>query len=89
MKWNKFSTRDLTQEEREFFTENVTFIWEYPVPDVGETVLVSDGITIWLEAWTEFDEAAVGLEDNDAQGLYWMPLPELPKEEEFNNDTEI
>lgn len=42
MKWNKFSTRDLTQEEREFFTENVTFIWEYPVPDVGETVLVSD-----------------------------------------------
>lgn len=23
MKWNKFSTRELTQEEREFFTENV------------------------------------------------------------------
>ncbi|WP_150203325.1 hypothetical protein [Streptococcus constellatus] len=89
MKWNKFSTRELTQEEREFFTENVTFIWEDPVPDVGETVLVSDGITIWLEAWTEFDGDAVGLEDNDAEGLYWMQLPELPKEEEFNNDTEI
>ena len=60
MKWNKFSTRELTQEEREFFTENVTFIWEDPVPDVGETVLVSDGITIWLEAWTDLESHATG-----------------------------
>ncbi|UGQ07443.1 hypothetical protein [Streptococcus anginosus] len=88
MKWNKFSTRELTQEEREFFTENVTFIWEDPIPDVDETVLVSDGKTIWTEDWVEYDEG-LGLEDSDAEGLYWMPLPELPKEEEFNNDTKI
>ena len=81
MKWTKFTTRELTEEEKELF-KDVAFMWDSPVPDIGETVFVSNGNDIWLETWTDFDGDAVGLEDNDAEGLYWMSLPKLPEVDE-------
>ena len=66
MKWIKFKTRKLTEEE----------LSEYKYM---YNVLVSNGERIWTEDWVEYDEG-LGLEDSDAEGLYWMPLPELPKE---------
>lgn len=80
MKWIKFTTRELIDEEREMFP-NAQFMWDNPVPDIDEEVLVSDGTNIWLETWIDFDSDTCGLEDNDAEGLYWMPLPKLPEVE--------
>lgn len=80
MKWIKFKTRKLTEEElSEYKYMYYEFMWDCRIPEVGETVLVSDGETIWTEDWVEYDEGE-GLEDSDAEGLYWMPLPESPKE---------
>ena len=55
------------------------FMWDCRVPDVDETVLVSNGKTIWTEDWVEYEEG-LRLEDSETEGLCWMPLPELPKE---------
>lgn len=77
MKWNKFKLRRTDLEERDYFGTDE--IWDYPVPDSEEKVLVSDGTTIWIDEWYQ-DLDGANLMDADALGLYWMPLPELPKE---------
>lgn len=80
MKWTKFKTRELTEKEssepKYMYYE---FMWDCQVPEDGETVLVSNGERTWTEEWVDYDEGE-GLEDSDAEGLYWMPLPELQKE---------
>lgn len=78
MKWIKFKTRKLTEEEIESYP-TWDFIWDCLIPDVGDAVLVSNGKMIWIDTWTEVGYGTDLLED-EAEGLYWMPLPELPKE---------
>ena len=53
MNWNKFELREMTVEEKDSFN-TVNLIWETPVPDDGETVLVSDGQDIWLDTWGDY-----------------------------------
>ncbi|WP_019793065.1 hypothetical protein [Streptococcus sobrinus] len=79
MNWNKFELREMTVEEKDSFN-TVNLIWETPVPDDGETVLVSDGQDIWLDAWGDYGSDGAALEEyaGDNEGLYWMSLPELP-----------
>lgn len=77
MKWNKFTLRKTDAEEKEYF--GVDEIWDNPVPDSEEKVLVSDGTNIWIDEWYQ-DSDGANLMDTDALGLYWMPFPELPKE---------
>lgn len=80
MKWIEFKTRELTEEElSEYKYMYYESMWDCKIPEVDETVLVSNGERIWTEDWVDYDEG-LGLEDSDAEGLYWMPLPELPKE---------
>lgn len=81
-KWNRFTTRPLTDEEQEIYSEGVNFMWNEPAPDIDETILVSDGVDIWTDTWVEYGLNCLNLENNDAEGLWWMPLPELPKEVE-------
>lgn len=56
------------------------------IPDVDEDILVSDGNSVWKDAWCEADEG-YGLESGtDLKNLAWMPLPEPYKEKENEND---
>lgn len=56
------------------------------IPDVDEDILVSDGNSVWEDAWCEADEG-YGLESGtDLKKLAWMPLPEPYKEKENEND---
>ncbi|HEM3484932.1 TPA: hypothetical protein U1B16_000889 [Streptococcus suis] len=80
MEWIKFTTRALEGEEIELYP-HYDFMWDCQVPDIGEIVLVSDGKKIWTDEWDEVGEGQ-DLSDGDAEGLYWMPLPEPPKEVE-------
>jgi hypothetical protein len=79
MKWNKFTLRKTKQEEKEHFGTDE--IWDTPLPESEQSVLVSNGIDIWIDEWYQ-DLDGANLMDTDALGLYWMPLPELPKEVE-------
>ncbi|HEM5175159.1 TPA: hypothetical protein U1319_000496 [Streptococcus suis] len=79
MEWNKFTLRKTDSEEEAYFGTDE--IWNHPVPDSETKVLVSDGFSIWIDEWYQ-DSDGANLMDTDALGLYWMSLPELPKEEE-------
>ena len=80
MKWIKFITREITQEERDDFGGAAdAFIWDSPVPEEDEEVLVSDGFDVWIDTWILDYVYHEGLENSDnVEDLYWMPLPELP-----------
>lgn len=79
--WNKLTTREANDEEK---ADGYTFMWDGAMPEIGETVIVTDGDEIYMREWQEFD-VGVGFEDIDPP-LWWMSLPELPKKyaEEFN-----
>lgn len=79
MKWNKFTLVKADSEEEEYF--GCDEIWDSPLPDSEEKVLVSDGVNIWIDEWYQ-DSDCANLMESDALGLYWMPLPELPKDVE-------
>lgn len=83
MKWNKLTTRPLTDEEREEFGSTFEFMWDGVTPDENERVLVYDGDGNWIDIdiWININGDSVGFENTYADTVYWMPLPELPKEE--------
>ena len=72
-KWNRLTTRKPTKEEA---ANGYNFIWCGQTPDVDEEVLVTDGNSVWVETWMEFD-TGVGFEYT-AYNCWWMPFPELP-----------
>lgn len=81
MKWNKITTRQLTDEEREYYGPNIEYIWDGVCPDIDEEVLVFNKGNIYIDTFTDFDEG-VGFCDTDEETVYWMSLPEFSKEEE-------
>lgn len=78
MTWNKFKIRNLTEEEKKDFPEYTEAVWEKPVPNIGEDILVSDGKTIWIDNWCDVDDGVELVNAQKTEGLYWMPLPKLP-----------
>ncbi|WP_105242599.1 hypothetical protein [Streptococcus suis] len=80
MEWIKLVTRPLTDEEiAEGYQYD--FMWDCMTPEIDEEVLVSDGKDVWTDTWVECGEG-VCFENTDGDKLYWMPLPEPPKEVE-------
>lgn len=49
--------------------------------EIDEEVLVSDGKNVWTDTWVECGEG-VCFENTEGDELYWMSLPEPPKEVE-------
>lgn len=72
-KWNRLTTRKPTKEET---ANGYTFIWCGQTPEIGEEVLVTDGESVWVETWMEFD-TGVGFEYT-AYNCWWMPFPKPP-----------
>lgn len=52
------------------------------IPDVDEDILVSDGNSVWEDAWREADEGYELESGIHLKNLAWMPLPEPYKENE-------
>lgn len=80
MKWNKLSTRPITDEEKEVYGDSYDFMWEGETPEDGEEVLVYkpqyDGV--YTDIWVEFNNG-MGFENTDDEVIYWMSFPEPPK----------
>lgn len=79
LQWIRFTTRPLTEEEKEEHPE-WDCILDCKLPDDGQDILVSSGR--WVTVDTFFSDDGCYLDSNgDLEGLWWMPLPEPPKEE--------
>ncbi|AXQ79436.1 hypothetical protein DDV21_010290 [Streptococcus chenjunshii] len=96
--WTELRLREADAEEREFFGSD--WVWNGPVPEEDERVLVSNGIDVWIDTWVYADSQNAGLENepDGGNGLFWAPLPEPPKVKngrrmkneiyDYNNDRE-
>lgn len=40
MEWNKLTTRNIAEDEKEYFHDGIEFIWEGRTPEIDEEVLV-------------------------------------------------
>lgn len=78
--WNKLVARELTDEEKEFFGNKASSIWEGVTPELNEEVLVytpQAGVT--TDTWVDYEEG-VGFENHDEELIYWTSFPEPPNE---------
>ena len=76
--WNKITTRFPTTEEREVYRNGFKVVYEGKFPKPEEDVLVFMDGDIYIDTWLEFDDEA-GFKNTDEPIVYWMSLPEPPK----------
>ena len=55
-------------------------MWDGYTPEIDEEVLVwtPRSIGVYTDTWVDFDNG-VGFENTDNEVIYWMNLPEPPK----------
>lgn len=81
MKWNKLTTRKLTEDEVEIYGDKYDFMWEGTLPDIGEEVLVTyplspgDFMDAYVDTWVEIGDE-LGFENTENDVIYWMEFPE-------------
>lgn len=78
MKWNKLEVKPLPIEEQ---TEHsYKTMWEGPVPEINEEVLVTvpscrgGFVDTYTDIWIEYN-GEVGFEYTDDNIIYWMEIP--------------
>lgn len=81
--WNKLTTRNIAEDEKEYFNGGVEFVWEGKTPEIDEEVLVYNPKTqnIYTDIWIDYGEG-IGFEDTDEDTVFWMSYPKPPKEAE-------
>ena len=81
--WNKLTTRNIAEDEKEYFNGGIEFIWEGKTPEIDEEVLVYNPSTqkIYTDIWVDYGEG-IGFEDTDEDTVFWMSYSKPPKEME-------
>ena len=81
--WNKLTTRNIAEDEKEYFNSGIEFVWEGKTPEIDEEVLVYNPKTqnIYTDIWIDYGEG-IGIEDTDEDTVLWMSYPKPPKEME-------
>ena len=73
IKWNYVTSRPLS--------ENV-YIWDGAIPEDEETVIVSDGETVWVDMWMYYGDDDYNFDsDSDLKEFYWASIPKPPIKE--------
>lgn len=74
--WNKLTTRNIAEDEKEYFHDGIEFIWEGKTPEIDEEVLVYNPSTqkIYTDIWVDYGEG-IGFEDTDEDTVFWMSYP--------------
>lgn len=83
MEWNKLTTRNIAEDEKEYFNFAIEFIWDGKTPEIDEEVLVYNPSTqeIYTDIWVDYGEG-IGFENTDEDTVFWMSYPKPPKEAE-------
>lgn len=79
--WNKLTTRDIYEDDKEIFGDGFDSVWEGKTPEIDEEVLVYNPKTqeITTDIWIDF-ENGVGFENTYEDTVFWMSYPKPPKE---------
>ena len=73
--WIPFKTRPLTDEEKQEYPD-WTYIFDCPLPDDGEEILLSNGKYVWTDTFINDGECYLDGGDDMDDGMAWMHLPE-------------
>ena len=73
--WIPFKTRPLTDEEKQEYPD-WTYIFDCPLPDDGEEILLSNGKYVWTDTFINEGECYHDGGDDIDDGMAWMHLPE-------------
>lgn len=79
MKWNRLYLRDMIDEEKELFGDEVNVIWDGDMPEDGEYVIIKrfkDDDPV-IDRWEHDDEGFGFYYNNDLEDCYWCPVPEF------------
>lgn len=78
-KWIPFKLRSCDEDEKkEYGTDQ---IWDVPLPDNGEQILVSDGEEVWEDMFVnDADGCDLEMVCGNLKGLAWMRMPDVWKE---------
>lgn len=87
MEWNKLTTRNIAEDEKEFFNGAIEFVWEGKTPEIDEEVLVYNPTTkrIITDTWIDYGEG-IGFEDTDEDTVFWMSYPKPPSAKMMKNE---
>lgn len=81
--WIPFKKRPLTDEEKQEYPD-WTYIFDCPLPDDEEEILLSNGKYVWTDTFINDGECYLDGGDDIDDGMAWMPLPKPYK----GGDTE-
>ena len=70
MKWNKLTTRKMTEDEVEIYGDKYDFMWDGPIPELD-----GEFVDTYVDTWVEIGDE-LGFENTDNDVIYWMELPE-------------
>ena len=81
--WNKLTTRDINEDDKEIFGDGFDSVWEGNTPEIDEEVIVYNPKTqeITTDIWIAFGNC-VGFEDTYEDTVFWMSYPKPPNEVE-------
>ena len=83
--WRKFEFREPNAEEK---ASHPDWVWVLVnAPYEGEEILVSDGEYGWKDEFCDNGVECYLDSGHEMEGCWWMPLPELPKEEDDDQRT--
>ena len=89
IKWNKLSSRELTEEEKELYGEQYDSMWNGQLPELDEEVIIYvpdkniiyKDMLVFTDVWVDYPNG-VGFEQTDVEigkTIYWTSFPEPPK----------
>lgn len=77
--WIPFKTRPLTDEEKQEYPD-WTYIFDCPLPDDEEEILLSNGKYVWTDTFINDGECYLDGGDDIDDRMAWMPLPKPYKQ---------
>lgn len=78
--WIPFTKRPLTDEEKEEYPDWI-YIFDCPLPDDGQEILLSNGKYVWTDTFFNDDGCYLDGGDDIDEGMAWMPLPKPYRED--------
>ena len=88
-KWIPITERPMTEEEKEYYQvkdDELAWMYDCPLPDNGEDVLVSTKWGISMTPFFNDDGCYFECYEDKGDVLAWMPLPKRYEEGKYNGE---
>lgn len=90
IEWHKITTRPLTDDEREFYDEEICFIYDCEMPEDGEEILIATKFGVSVDTCVRDDYAVFLDRYDDFDGVFaWAYIPKYEEAEKALKEREM